>query len=375
MATGPATGRRALTPLDIRRSFDSPRRGIPPGAGGGYASARTAGGSVELPGARAMTVRRRDVVIGAAWCGAGLPASAQTARALRRIGWLDFSSAAENLGVFHKAIRKRGWVDGSTYRLEYRGADGSANELANRAAELVRLPCDVIVVPGSLEAVAARKATTTVPVVMAGIDDPVGLGLVDGLARPGGNITGLATARGELSGKLLSLLREQFPRVASGAVLLDASDADHRYIVGHLQSAARTLGLTLNVVSVKHHTEVEPAFVAIKKHGSQLLVVPPSAMLIPRWIADLALKHGLPLASTSPGYAYEGGLMAYSADWHTVFAQVASFVDRILKGDKPAELPVELPTKYRLVINAKTAQALGVTIASSLRLRADYVVE
>jgi len=322
-------------------------------------------------------ITRRWLMVGCvAGFGAGAwRAAAQPTGSMRRIGWLDFSSSAENLGVFHQAIRARGWVDGKTYRLEYRGADGIAAQLAAGAAELVRLRCDVVVVPGSLEAVAARNASATLPVVMAGIDDPVGLGLAESLARPRGNVTGLATARGELSGKLLSLLREQFPRAANGAVLADSGDGDHRYIVGHLQSAARTLGVTLNVVPVQRHTEVEPAFAAIKKQGNQLLVVSPSAMLVPRWIADLALKHSLPLASTSPAYAYEGGLMAYSADWHTVFAQVASFVDRILKGDKPADLPVELPTKYRLVINARTAQLLGVTIAPSVLLRADHVVE
>jgi putative tryptophan/tyrosine transport system substrate-binding protein len=323
-----------------------------------------------------MNIRR--CLLGAfagGWIGSPGLTGAQPAAKLSRIGWLDFSSSAENLGVFVQSVKARGWVDGKTFKLEYRGANGQAVQLAAAAAELVRLPADVIVVPGSVEAVAARKATSTTPLVMAGIDDPVGLGLIETLARPGGNVTGLATARGELSAKLLSLLREQFPRATTGAVLWDSTDPDHRYIVGHLQSAARALSLGLNLSQVRHHSEVEPAFAAIKKQGNQLLVIPPSAMLVPRWVADLALKHGLPLASTSPAYAYEGGLMAYSADWQTVFAQVAGFVDRILKGEKPAGLPVELPTRYKLVINARTAQALGVAIAPGILLRADHVVE
>lgn len=321
----------------------------------------------------ALLLRRRALFATAAWIAAA-PLRAQTAAAPKRVGWLDFASAAENLGVFRKMMRSRGWSD-EKWRLEYRGAGGIAAELEAAALALVRLPCDVMVAPGSLEAVAARKASKTVPIVFAGVDDPVGLGLVESLARPRGNVTGLAAARVELSGKVLSLLREQFPRAASGAVLTDAGDADHRRIVDHLQAAARTLQLALNVVSVKAHTDVEPAIAAMRKQGNQLLVVMPSAMLVPRWVADLALKYALPLASTSPAYAYEGGLMSYSADWHTVFAQLASFVDRILKGDKPGELPVELPTKYRLVVNAKTAQSLGVAIAPAVQLRADHIAE
>jgi putative ABC transport system substrate-binding protein len=138
--------------------------------------------------------------------------------------------------------------------------------------------------------------------------------LVGTLARPGGNVTGLASARGELGTKLLSLLRDLSPRATSVAVLLDASDPDHRMILSHLQPAARSLGFSVNAVQVQRHTEVEPAFAAIKKQGAQLLFVPMTSMLVPRWIADLALKHGLPLASTSPAYVYEGGLMAYTDD-------------------------------------------------------------
>ena len=200
-------------------------------------------------------------------------------------------------------------------------------------------------------------------------------GLVTSLARPAGNITGLANAGKELNGKLLSLLRELIPRASSVAVLWDSTDPDHRVILGHLQIAARTLGVALNAVQVQRYNEVEPAFAAIKKQGNQMLIVPPSSVLIPRWIADLALKYGLPLASTSPGYAYEGGLMAYTDDWNAVFDRVATFVDRILKGAKPADLPVELPTKFKLIVNTKTAQALGITIPPSIMVRADSIIE
>ena len=158
-------------------------------------------------------------------------------------------------------------------------------------------------------------------------------------------------------------------------VLLDATDPNHRARLRQLQAAARTLGVSLDVVTVQRFSEIEPAFATIKKHGSELLVVPPSSMLVPRWVADLALKNGLPLASTAPSYAYEGGLMAYSDDWNVVFDRVASFVDQIFKGARPADLPVELPDKFKLIVNAKTAQGLGLAIPQSIMLRADSVIE
>jgi len=298
----------------------------------------------------------------------------QTGKAYR-IGWLDYSSSAENLGIFVQAMSGRGWIQGRTFSIEYRGGEGKIEHLAAVATELVRLPVDLIIAPGALETLAARKATDATPIVMTGVDDPVDRGLVASLARPGGNITGLANAGRELNEKLLSLLRELVPRATSIAVLWDSTDPTHRVMLDHLQAAARKLGVTLNAVQVQRYTEVEPAFAAMKKQGNQVLVVPSSSMLIPRWIADLALKYGLPLASTSPGYVYEGGLMAYTHDWNAVFDRAAAFVDRILKGAKPADLPIEVPAKFKLIVNAKTAQTLGLTIPPSIMVRADSVIE
>ncbi len=300
---------------------------------------------------------------------------AQQMRNLYRVGWLDYSSSAENLGIFLQAMGARGWLEGKTFRIEYRGGEGKTEQLLTVAAELVRLPVDVIVAPGTQEALAARKATDSIPVVMTGVDDPVERRLVVSLARPGGNVTGLANARRELSGKLLSLLLEFSPRALSVALLWDSTDPEHQEILGYLHDAARTLGVSLNSVPVRRYTEVEPAFAAIKKQGNQMLIVPFSSMLVPRWIADLALSYRLLLASTSPGYAYEGGLLAYTDDWNAVFDRVATFVDRILKGAKPADLPVELPTKFKLIVNTKTAQTLGLTIPPSILVGADNIVE
>jgi putative ABC transport system substrate-binding protein len=321
-------------------------------------------------------VNRRDVII-AGLALAGLPATArgQAGARIRRIGWLDYSSSAENLGTFVQSMSARGWVEGKTFRVDYRGGEGKSERLATVAAELIRLPADLIVAPGTPEVLAAKKATTSVPIVMVGVDDPAGRGIVGSLARPDGNITGLASARSELGAKLLSLLRDLAPRATSVAVLVDAGEPDHRVILAQLQAAARSLGFVVHAQQVQRHTEVEPAFAAFKKQGNQLLMVPMSSMLIPRWIADLALKNGLALASTAPAYVYEGGLLAYTDDWQALFDRAATFVDRILKGAKPADLPVELPTKFKLIVNMRTARSLGITVPPAVMLQADHVVE
>lgn len=320
-------------------------------------------------------MKRREfvsVAVALSW----LPASleAQPVGKVFRIGWLDFSSAAENLGIFEQAMAARGWVSGKTYRIEYRGGEGKVERLLTIADELVRLPVDVLVAPGTPEAIAAKKATGSVPIVIVGVDDPVERGLVGNLARPGANITGLANAGKDLNAKMLSLFREIVPRATSVVVIWDSGDPAHRVVVSQLDAAAKSLGLKLNAVQVQRHTDIEPAFASVRKQGNPMVVVPPSSMLIPRWTADLALRNGLPLASTSAGYAYEGGLLAYSEDWNAVFDRVAALVDRILKGAKPGDLPVELPAKFKLVVNARTAHALGLTIPASILLRADHVI-
>ncbi len=321
-------------------------------------------------------MKRRDFLV-ATLVTAGIPgvALAQASGRVQHVGWLDFSSAGENLGIFVQAMAALGWVDGRTFRVDYRGGEGKADRLATVATELVRLPVDLLVAPGIPETVAAKQATGSTPVVMAGVDDPVERKFVATLARPGGNITGVASARGELSGKLLSLLREIAPRMGNVALLADANDPGHRFALDHYQAAARVLGLTLAPIPVVRHTDVEPGLVAYRKQGGRMLVVVASSMLIPRSVADLALKHELALASTTPSYAYEGGLMAYAEDWAGVFERAATFVDRILKGARPADLPVELPTKVKLIVNAGTARSLGVALPSSILVRADHVIE
>ena len=180
-----------------------------------------------------------------------------------------------------QALGAHGWLEGKSFRIEYRGGEGKTEQLSTVAAEMVRLPVEIIVAPGTREALAAKKATNSIPIVMTGVDDPVESGLVASLARPGGNVTRLASARKELSGRLLSLLRDFFPRASSVAVLWDSTNPELQVMLGNLQVAARTLGVSLNSVPVQRYTEVEPAIAAIKKQSNQMLVVPLSSMLVP----------------------------------------------------------------------------------------------
>jgi putative ABC transport system substrate-binding protein len=321
-------------------------------------------------------MNRREF-IGAALGSICVPAAtiAQVGRARRRIGWLDFGSSLANLGLFEQSMAGRGWIKGETFGVDYRSSEGSVERLATATAELIRLPVDVIVAPGVAEALAAKNATRTVPVVIAGIDDPVARGLVVSLARPGRNVTGVARAHRELVGRLLSFVREVVPGTSRMAVLVDSADPDHRGILGDLHATARSTHASLNAVEVEQYMDVEPAVARIKRQGSKVLVVPPSSMFVPRWIADLALTNGLALASTSPAYAYEGGLLACADDWAIVYDRAAAVVDRILRGAKPADIAIESPTKFRLIVNARTARTLKITLPQPLLSRADAVIE
>lgn len=315
------------------------------------------------------------MLLGAAIVASPTLSRAQPSGRMRRVGWLDYNSSAENIGIFGTAMGHRGWREGETFQIDYRGGLGRVERLTDGAGELVRLPVDVIMAPGSPEALVARKATDSIPIVITGIDEPMMLGMVGNLARPAGNITGVASPRSQLSGKLLSLLREVLPQATNVAALWDTNDPDHQAAIADLQAAARALGLSLSVRQVQRPVDVEAAFAAFAGQGHRMLIAPFSTLLVPRWIADLALQHRLALGSTSPGFAYEGGLMAYTEDWDAMFDRTAVFVDRILKGARPAELPVELPTKFKLIINAGTARALGLAIPQSITVRADHMIE
>jgi len=330
---------------------------------------------------------RRTFIIGVALgvLAAPLAAKAQQLVKVYRIGFLGFGSretTAPYLNAFEDRLRELGYVEGRNITIERRFADGKTEQLPNLLAELVRLQVDVIMVgaafayfPGSA-GVDARRLTKTIPIVMW-VGDPVGSGLVASLARPGGNITGLSLFNPEIAAKQLEMLKEVIPRLALLAVLQNPTDASHALSLNELDIAARSLRVQLQVFQVREPDEFETAFAAMTRdRASAVMVLGDSMFLLHRArIADLAKRQRLPSIFVQREHVEAGGLMAYGTNVRDLFRRAATYVDKILKGAKPADLPVEQPTKFELVINMKTAKALGLTIPQSLLLRADEVIQ
>ena len=311
-----------------------------------------------------------------------LAADAQEARQVPRIGWLGLTPvnsprAQYHLDAFRQGLRENGWMEGQNVTIEYRSAEGRPERLADLAAELVRLPVDVLVGSGEVTIRALRRATSAIPIVMAVSAAPVETGLVASLAWPGGNITGLSIQAAEMGGKRLGLLKEAVPHAARVAVLWNAAYPGKDVELKDTQIAARTLGVTLHAVAVRGPDDFDPAFAAIAKERPDALLTFSDALTLnhQRRIVDFAARHRLPLVSEIKEFAEAGGLLTYGASLPALFRRAAYYVDRILKGAKPADLPVERPTKFELVINLKTAKALGVAIPRSLLLGADQVLE
>ena len=311
-----------------------------------------------------------------------LAADAQEARQVPRIGWLGLTSvnsprAQYHIDFFRQGLRENGWMEGQNVTIEYRSAEGRRERLADLAAELVRLPVDVLVGTGEETIRLLRRATSAIPIVMAVSAAPVETGLVANLARPGGNITGLSIQAAEMGGKRLGLLKEAVPHAARVAVLWNAAYPGKDLELKDTQIAARTLGVTLHAVAVRGPDDFDRAFAAIAKERPDALLTFSDALTLhhQRRIVDFAALHRLPLVSEIKEFAEAGGLLTYGASLPALFRRAAYYVDRILKGAKPADLPVERPTKFELVINLKTAKALGVTIPPSLLLGADQVLE
>jgi putative ABC transport system substrate-binding protein len=274
-------------------------------------------------------------------------------------------------------LRELGYLEGQNIAFESRFGEGKPDRLSGLAAELVGLKVDVIVTSGTPASLAAKQATRTIPIVMAQLADPVGAGLVASLARPGGNVTGLTTQDADLGGKRLELLLEVVPKVSRLALLIDETNPGTVLIVKGTQAAARSVGVQLQSLGVRDPGELDRAFSAMKEARADALIVESSSMLFTSRtrLADLALKNRLPTVFAQREYAEAGGLMAYAADFSDLFRRAATFVDKILKGAKPADLPIEQPTKFDFVINLKTANALGLTIPQSILLRSDKVVQ
>jgi putative ABC transport system substrate-binding protein len=301
-----------------------------------------------------------------------LAAEAQQAK-VPRIGMLLVSYPEHTQARFRKALRDLGYVEGQNILVEYRSAPaGQTDRLADLATELVRLKVDVIVAQFTPSAQAAKRATADIPIVMAPAGDPVGTGLVASLARPGGNVTGLSGMGAELSGKLLQLIKELLPAVTRVAALVHTTDPFARPFLDQIRSAARSLGVQIQPVVVGGPEEFDGAFAAMVKERAGAVLV--QGLLATKRTADLAVKHRLPAFSAGRTFAETGGLMSYAANADDIVRRAAVYVDRILKGAKPADLPVEQPTKFELVINMKTTNALGLKIPQSLLLRADEVI-
>jgi putative ABC transport system substrate-binding protein len=313
---------------------------------------------------------------------APLTAEGQQTTKVPRIGFLAGGSRSADsllLETFWHRLKERGYVEGKNIVAEYRFAEGAPERLASFAAELVRLNVDVIVGPGS-GAVAARKATNTLPIVIT-YGDPVAIGLVASLAHPGGNVTGLSGFASELGAKQLELLKEAFPKVSRVAVLWYRPNPSGAgldvLLLGEMKTAAGALRATLQPLELRGLDDVEPAFAAMKAERASALIVlrnPLTATHRAR-IVDLAATSRLPAMYGDREFVDAGGLMSYGVNIADLWGRAAIYVDKILKGAKPADLPVEQPTKFDLVINLKTAKALGLTIPPSLLQRADEVIQ
>jgi putative tryptophan/tyrosine transport system substrate-binding protein len=272
-----------------------------------------------------------------------------------------------------EALRDVGYVDGKNVRFEIRNADGKPDLLNEQAEELVRLKVDLIIVLQTPAAFAARKATTSIPIVMAQVADPVGTGLVASLARPGGNITGISGTTAELGAKILELIREMSPSAQRVGVLVNANDPFTRIFAEQVERGGKTLGIGVQTVAVSGTDDFEPAIAAMVKERAEVLIVQPSLPV--RKAIELALKYKLPSISPSRPFTNAGGLISYSADQSDTYRNMAMHVDRIMKGSKPSDLPVLQPTRYEMIINLKTARAIGFTIPQALLARADETVD
>jgi len=308
-------------------------------------------------------------------------AAAQQAGKVYRVGYLSTptrESVARGLDAFLRKLRELGWVEGRNLVIEYRWAEGDVERLPELAADLVRRKVDVIVAPAGSAALAAKNATSSIPIVMIFANEPVEMGLVASLSQPGGNITGTTfTSSSEIFGKQLQILKEAIPQVSRVAVLRNPADPSFARQERELESAARSLSVRLQHLDARGPEEFDVAFAAMTRDRAQaLLVTATSTFLVHRSrIAELAVKARLPTMNSFREQVEAGGLMAYAVNMADFVGHSAEYVDKILKGAKPADLPVEQPTRFEFVINLKTAKALGITIAQAALQRADEVIE
>jgi ABC-type uncharacterized transport system substrate-binding protein len=321
------------------------------------------------------------LALGAILLALSFPVEAQQQpKKLHRIGILLVGSSSfysARIDVFRQGLKELGYIEGKNIAIEYRYAEGKADRLPTLAAELVGLNVDVILTSSTPSVLAVKKATSTIPIVFVAINDPVASGLVTSLARPGGNITGLTILGPELSGKRLELLKEAVPKATRVAFLWNSANPAQGLLWKESQAAAQELRLQLQSLEVRSSNDFDSAFEAVLRERSQALITVPEPLINThlKRIVEFAAKNRLPAMYANPQFVDAGGLMSYAPDYSAQYRRAATYVDKILKGAKPADLPVEQPTKFELVINLKAAKAIGLSISESMLLRADRVIE
>jgi len=325
-----------------------------------------------------LNTRRQILLLGLCAVVAPLKAFAQKTR-VWRIGVLETTSMTlntANFDAFRKGIRDLGYVEGKNLNFDYRSAEGRGERFAELASELVNSKVDLIVTRGTPALLAASKATTTIPIVMAAIGEPPGQGIVATLARPGRNVTGLSAFVTELTGKRIEVLREAVPKVSRIATLLNMGNPIFLAQWKETQSAAQSLNMQAQLLDVRKAEELEPAFLQAVKQSADGLIVGIDALTQAnrRLIAELCVKHRLPAIYASKEFAEAGGLISYGVSYPDLYYRAANLVHKIFVGAKPGDLPVEQPTKYELVVNRRAAATLGLSIPASLLLRADEVI-
>jgi putative ABC transport system substrate-binding protein len=328
-------------------------------------------------------MRRREFIalLGGATLAGPLAASAQQSDQMRRIGVLqlladDDPEAVARQVAFEHALQALGWTVGRNVRIDYRSAKGDPNELRKYATELIALGPDVILTGGSITVAPVLRATRTIPIVFVQVVDPVGGGLVESLARPGGNATGFTSYEYSLSAKWLELLKEIAPHVTRVAVIRDPTQGAGIGQFAVIQAAGPSLGVELRPINAPDRVEIERAVAAFARSANGgLIVIPGGTGPIRDLIVPLAARHRLPAVYPYRYYVTDGGLISYGPNTIDYYRRAAGYVDRILKGEKPADMPVQTPTTYELAINLKTARVLGLTVPPSLLARADEVIE
>jgi putative ABC transport system substrate-binding protein len=329
-----------------------------------------------------MMGRRAFIVSALGLCAVPLVASAQHAGKVARIGMLlpnspESVARSPRIAAFLKGLHDLGWIEGQNLAIEWRFAEGQVGRLAELAADLARIRVDAIVTAAAPSALAAQGATRTIPIVVLDPGDPVGLGLVASLARPGGNITGVSSIAPELAAKRLALLKEAVPAIVRVAVLSNAAIPPAEIAMRELEAAAKVLGVQIQSVPIQGVKGIEQAFAEVARQHADGIVVFPDPLTFSNEVAitGFALKTRIPALYGAMEFVQAGGLMSYGPSYQEMFRRGANYVDRILKGAKPGDLPIEQPTRFEFVLNLKTAKALGLTIPQSVLLRADRVIE